>query len=115
MNIEGNAALVAGGASGLGEATARCLVGHGAVVTIADVNAEKGQALAAELGARFVACDVREEDQVRAAVEAAGGGGGGLRDSLLCGRTGWAPARNGSKSPDGPPTLQAILATHPTR
>src|SRR3954469_23609001 len=76
MKIEGNAALVAGGASGLGEATARCLVEHGAVVTIADVNAEKGQALADELGARFVARDVREEDQVRGARGAPGPGGG---------------------------------------
>ena len=84
MNIEGNAALVAGGASGLGEATARCLVGHGAVVTIADVNAEKGQALADELGVRFVACDVREEEQVRAAVAAAAEVDGGLRISICC-------------------------------
>ena len=68
MNIEGSGALVAGGASGLGEATARRLHERGAVVTIADVNAEKGQALADELGVRFVSCDVREEDQVRAAV-----------------------------------------------
>ena len=91
MKIEGNAALVAGGASGLGEATARCLVEHGAVVTIADVNAEKGQALADELGARFVACDVREEDQVRAAVGAAAQADGGLRISVCCAGTGWAP------------------------
>ena len=67
MNIEGSGALVAGGASGLGEATARRLHARGAAVTIADVNAEKGQALADELGVRFVSCDVREEDQVRAA------------------------------------------------
>ena len=71
MNIEGSGALVAGGASGLGEATVRRLHESGAVVTIADVNAEKGQALADELGLRFVSCDVREEDQVQAAVDAA--------------------------------------------
>ncbi len=51
MEIEGTGALVAGGASGLGEATARALVEAGATVTIADLNAEKGEALAAELGA----------------------------------------------------------------
>src|SRR3954468_3114431 len=99
MNIEGNGALVAGGASGLGEATARCLVGHGAVVTIADVNAEKGEALADELGARFVACDVREEDQVRAGAEGGGGAGGGLRISVCCAGTGWAQRTTGSKGP----------------
>src|SRR4029079_13411832 len=50
MDIEGNGALVVGGASGLGEATARRLHAQGAALTIADVNAKKGQALADELG-----------------------------------------------------------------
>ncbi len=50
MQIEGSSAIVAGGASGLGEATVRGLHARGAVVTIADVNAERGHALAAELG-----------------------------------------------------------------
>ena len=68
------AALVVGGASGLGEATVRALHARGAVVTIADVNAEKGQALARRARADFVACDVREEDQVEAAVEQAAAG-----------------------------------------
>ena len=52
MRIEGNAAIVVGGASGLGEATVRALHGRGADVTIADLNAEKGEALASELGER---------------------------------------------------------------
>jgi NAD(P)-dependent dehydrogenase (short-subunit alcohol dehydrogenase family) len=50
MQISGSGALVVGGASGLGEATARRLAEQGAVLTIADVNADKGQALADELG-----------------------------------------------------------------
>ena len=54
MNIEGSGALVSGGASGLGEATVRALHARGAIVTVADVNAEKGQALADELGLEFV-------------------------------------------------------------
>src|SRR5690349_12371154 len=70
MRIEGCGALVTGGASGLGEATVRHLRERGAVVTIADIDAERGEAIADELGARFVACDVREEDQVQAAVAA---------------------------------------------
>src|ERR671933_483650 len=82
MRIDGSGALVAGGASGLGEATARRLHERGAVVTIADVNAEKGEALASELGVRFVPCDVREEDQVQAAVDAAAEADGGLRISV---------------------------------
>ena len=71
MDISGSGALVVGGASGLGEATARRLAEAGAVLTIADVNAEKGQAVAEELGATFAQVDVREEEQVQAAVDLA--------------------------------------------
>ena len=99
MNIEGSGALVAGGASGLGEATTRQLHERGAVVTIADVNDEKGNALADELGVRFVACDVREEAQVQAAVEAAAEADGGLRISVCCAGVGWAQRTTGSKGP----------------
>src|SRR5271165_3323065 len=84
MDIEGAAAIVSGGASGLGEATVRALHARGARVTIADVNAEKGRALAAELGLEFVACDVREEAQVQAAVERAASAEGGLRIAVSC-------------------------------
>ena len=99
MRIEGSGALVVGGASGLGEATARRLAGAGADVTIADVNAERGQAVADELGARFAACDVREESQVQAAAEAAAHADGGLRISVCCAGTGWAQKVAGSKGP----------------
>ncbi|MGH2978573.1 MAG: SDR family NAD(P)-dependent oxidoreductase, partial [Solirubrobacterales bacterium] len=63
MRIEGNSSIVVGGASGLGEATVRALHERGAHVTIADVNEEKGEALAGELGERtaFVPCDVTDE------------------------------------------------------
>jgi NAD(P)-dependent dehydrogenase (short-subunit alcohol dehydrogenase family) len=97
MNIEQAGALVVGGASGLGAATARALAARGAVLTLADVNAERGEALAAELGARFVACDVREEEQVQAAVDAAAQAEGGLRVSVCCAGTGWAQKVAGSK------------------
>ncbi len=90
MEVEGKSALVAGGASGLGEATARALAEAGAVVTIADLNAEKGEALAAELSAAFVAADVTDEDAVSAAVERAAGAEGGLRISVCCAGIGWA-------------------------
>ena len=99
MDIQDTGALVVGGASGLGEATVRRLYEQGAVVTIADVNAEKGQALADELGVRFVPCDVREEDQVQAAVDAAAEAAGGLRISVCCAGTGWAQKVTGSKGP----------------
>ncbi|MFI5008787.1 MAG: 3-hydroxyacyl-CoA dehydrogenase [Solirubrobacterales bacterium] len=99
MRIEGSSAIVVGGASGLGEATVRRLHEGGAVVTIADVNAEKGQALASELGIEFVTCDVREEEQVQAAVEHAAGVEGGLRIAVCCAGIGWAQKVAGSKGP----------------
>jgi len=99
VQIEGAAAIVVGGASGLGEATVRALAERGAVVTIADVNAEKGEALAGELGLGFAACDVRDEDQVQAAVERAAAGPGGLRIAVCCAGTGWAQKVAGSKGP----------------
>ena len=85
MQIEGTSALVVGGASGLGEATARKLHGAGASVVIADLNVEKGEALAAELGggAGFVEANVLEPDQIEAAVDAAASEGG-LRISVCC-------------------------------
>jgi len=89
MEVRGAGALVAGGASGLGAATARALAGAGAEVTIADLNAEKGEALAAEIGASFVAADVTDAEAVGAAVERAASGGG-LRVSVCCAGIGWA-------------------------
>jgi NAD(P)-dependent dehydrogenase (short-subunit alcohol dehydrogenase family) len=79
-------------------------------VTIADVNAEKGRALADELGARFIATDVREEEQVQAAVAAAAEADGGLRISICCAGTGWAQRTTGSKGPHGLEPFQVILA-----
>ncbi len=99
MRIEHSSAIVAGGASGLGEATVRRLHSVGAIVTIADINAEKGQALASELGLEFLACDVREEAQVQAAVEHAAAVEGGLRIAVCCAGTGWAQKVAGSKGP----------------
>jgi NAD(P)-dependent dehydrogenase (short-subunit alcohol dehydrogenase family) len=99
MQIAESSALVVGGASGLGEATVRALHERGALVTIADVNAEKGEALSKELGLQFVPCDVREESQVEAAVAQAAAVEGGLRISVCCAGTGWAQKVAGSKGP----------------
>jgi NAD(P)-dependent dehydrogenase (short-subunit alcohol dehydrogenase family) len=71
MEIKGSGALVSGGGSGLGEATARRLHAAGATVTIVDRDVSRGQALAKELGAFFVEADVTDADQVAAAVEEA--------------------------------------------
>jgi len=73
MQIHNNVFIVTGGASGLGGGTSRLLAAAGARVVIADVQAEKGEALARELGnARFVKCDVTSEADAQAVVDAAG-------------------------------------------
>ena len=86
MQILGRSVVVTGGASGLGAATARRLVGAGASVVIADLNQEHGQALAADLGERacFVATDVTDELSVRQALGEAVDHHGGLHILVNC-------------------------------
>lgn len=105
MQIEGSGALVAGGASGLGEATVRRLHSGGARVVIADLNEDRGRALAQELGerARFAKTDVTDSDAVQQSVEAAAALQGGLRISVCCAGIGWAERVAGRR---GPHTLQ---------
>ena len=112
MRIEGKGALVVGGASGLGEATARALHEHGAHVTIADVNAEKGEALAAELGDRaaFVAADVTKPDEVEAAVAKAAQAEGGLRISMHCAGVGWAEKVAGKRGAHQLQPFETVIA-----
>jgi len=100
MQITGTGALVTGGASGLGAATVRRLVGAGAQVVIADLNAQAGEALAAELGnkARFVATDVTSDESTRAAVQAAALGNG-LRILVNCAGIGIAEKVLGKDAP----------------
>ena len=72
MDIAGKVFVVTGGASGLGEGTARMLIQHGGKVVIADLQADKGEALATELGgpgvAAFVKCDVSQEADGQAVI-----------------------------------------------
>jgi NAD(P)-dependent dehydrogenase (short-subunit alcohol dehydrogenase family) len=112
MRIEGASALVAGGASGLGAATARRLHAGGAHVTIADVNGERGEALAAELGGRaaFAACDVTDEAAVQAAVEAAAARPGGLRISVCCAGVGWAEKTAGKRGAHALQPFETVVA-----
>jgi NAD(P)-dependent dehydrogenase (short-subunit alcohol dehydrogenase family) len=85
MDVKGAVALVSGGASGLGEATVRALIEAEAKVVIADMNAERGEALAQELGphAVFVKTDVSDADQVQAAIDKAVSLGA-LRAAISC-------------------------------
>jgi NAD(P)-dependent dehydrogenase (short-subunit alcohol dehydrogenase family) len=71
MDIAGKVFVVTGGASGLGEGTARMLAAHGGKVVVADLQEERGQAVAAEIGGVFVRCDVSQEADAQAAVAAA--------------------------------------------
>jgi NAD(P)-dependent dehydrogenase (short-subunit alcohol dehydrogenase family) len=85
MEIEGTAAIVFGGASGLGEASARRLAAEGATVTVADLNEERGTEIAQELDGNFIATDVTDDRAVRTAVEAAAASSEqGLRVSVCC-------------------------------
>ncbi len=68
MDIAGKVYIVTGGASGLGEGTARMLAAKGGTVVIADVQVEKGEAIAKEIGGVFVNCDVSIEADAQATV-----------------------------------------------
>ncbi len=100
------AALISGGASGLGAATARRVHAEGMAVTIVDRNAELGDAVVGELGDRaaFVELDVTDADAVLAAAHAAGDGiDGGLRLTVACAGIGGAErlvSRRGTHNPD---------------
>jgi NAD(P)-dependent dehydrogenase (short-subunit alcohol dehydrogenase family) len=90
VKLDGIGAIVTGGASGLGAASARELTARGARVAIADLDEERGGALADELGGVFVATDVTDEAAVERAVATAVEELGGLRLALSCAGIGWA-------------------------
>ena len=71
MELHNTSAVVTGGASGLGEATARALAERGVKVVLADLNDEAGERIAKEIGGAYAHCDVTNTDQVIAAIEAA--------------------------------------------
>jgi NAD(P)-dependent dehydrogenase (short-subunit alcohol dehydrogenase family) len=68
MDIQGKVFIVTGGASGLGEGTARMLAAAGGTVVIADMQAEKGEQVAREIGGAFVRCDVSNETDGQAVI-----------------------------------------------
>ncbi|HKY81245.1 MAG TPA: SDR family NAD(P)-dependent oxidoreductase [Sphingobium sp.] len=90
MNIEGLAAIVTGGASGLGKATAKMLAESGAKVAILDLNEETGRAAAAELGGIYASVNVADDASVNAALDAAEQAHGVARILVNC--AGIAPA-----------------------
>ena len=106
MKINGTAAIVSGGASGLGEATVRELAASGSKVVIADLNPERGKALAEEVGGIFAQTDVSDADSVRAAVAVAASAGAPLRFVISCAGIGWAQRTVGR---DGEPHDRAAF------
>ena len=112
MDIAGKVFIVTGGASGLGEGTARMLAAHGGKVVIADLQVERGQAVAAEIGGVFVKCDVSQEADGQAAVAAAAGAGqadgpGQLRRH----RAGGQDRGQGRRAPAGAPSPRRSPST----
>jgi NAD(P)-dependent dehydrogenase (short-subunit alcohol dehydrogenase family) len=99
MQIQGSSFIVTGGASGLGEGTVRMLAANGGRVIIADVQVEKGEALAKELGARFVKCDVTSEADGKAAVDAAVAAHGTLNGLVNCAGIALAERTTGKNGP----------------
>ena len=102
MNIEGKAALVTGGGSGLGEATARELARLGAQVAVLDVNLDNARRVAADIGGIALLCDVTSPDSVQAAIETAAAAHGPARILMQIAGIGTAKrviARDGSPAP----------------
>jgi NAD(P)-dependent dehydrogenase (short-subunit alcohol dehydrogenase family) len=106
------AAIVTGGASGLGAATARRLAAEGMAVLVADVNDEAGAVVEAELGAgsRFLHTDVTDADAVAAAAAAAAGlAPEGLRLAVACAGIGIAERLLGKRGPHAPDTFRRTI------
>ena len=110
MNVAGIAALVTGGASGLGFATAQVLAAQGARVVICDLPSSQGEAAAAEIGARFLPADVTDPDQMAGAVASTVAWGGELRACVHCaGRGGTVRVLDRDGNPGSLEQYEAIV------
>ncbi|MGW5159960.1 SDR family NAD(P)-dependent oxidoreductase, partial [Nonomuraea wenchangensis] len=110
MDVNGSSAIISGGASGLGEATARELARAGATVVVADLNEERGKSVADEIGGVFAKTDVSDEEQVQAAVDAAVATGKPLRVVVNSAGIGWAERTvNRDGNPHNPATYRKVI------
>src|SRR6185437_2177405 len=113
MELNGTSAVISGGASGLGEATARVLAAAGATVVLADLNENRGKQIADEIGGLFARTDVTDEASVQAAVDLAVATGEPLRAGVSCAGIGWASRTVGR---DGTPhdlaSYQKVIAVN---
>ena len=108
MHLSTTAAIISGGASGLGEATARYFAEHGAQVTILDRDAERGPQIASEIGGHFAETDVTDETSVAAAVALAAGKMGKITATVNCAGIAYGIKTVGK---DGPHPLDAFQRT----
>jgi NAD(P)-dependent dehydrogenase (short-subunit alcohol dehydrogenase family) len=99
MEVAGHAALVTGGASGLGAATARALAAAGAKVAVLDLNEAAAKSVAAEIGGVAVACDVAQAESAEAAMAAARAAHGAARILVNCAGIGVAARIVGRDGP----------------
>jgi 3-hydroxyacyl-CoA dehydrogenase/3-hydroxy-2-methylbutyryl-CoA dehydrogenase len=109
MDLRDAGAIVAGGGSGLGAATARALAERGARVAIADLNEEAANALADEIGGLAFKADVTDEAEVAAAVSGAVEAFGGLRFAASCAGIGWAERTVGRNGPAGLQPFETVI------
>jgi NAD(P)-dependent dehydrogenase (short-subunit alcohol dehydrogenase family) len=113
MDLNGTSAIVTGGASGLGEATARVLAAAGAHVVVADLNEEAGKQVADEAGGQFVKTNVTDTDDVLAAVAAAEAAGRPLRVAVNCAGIGFAARTvNRDGSPHDLASFDRVIAVN---
>ncbi|WP_372615075.1 3-hydroxyacyl-CoA dehydrogenase [Aquicoccus sp.] len=99
MRIQDTAAIITGGASGLGEATARQFVAGGAQVTLLDRDSARGETVAKEIGATFAETDVTSEDSVAAAIAKAKSDMGRITCAVNCAGIGTAEKTLGKEGP----------------
>jgi NAD(P)-dependent dehydrogenase (short-subunit alcohol dehydrogenase family) len=111
MQVSGKTFLITGGASGLGEGTARKLVEAGASVVIADINGEKGNKVAEDLGERavFVPTDVTNEESVQTAIQTATGTFSALHGAVSCAGVGIAIRTISKMGPHPLDAFQTVL------
>lgn len=109
MKLATTAAIVTGGASGLGEATARYFASRGAAVTVLDRDVGRGAAVAAEIGGHFAETDVTDEASVQAAIDLAVQKMGRLTAAVNCAGIGPAAKTHGSKGPHPLDLYQRVI------
>ena len=111
MRISDTVAVVTGGASGLGEATVRNFAEGGAKVAIFDMNASRGEAVAAELGANALFCkvDVTSEDSVKAGIDATMKAFGRITANVNCAGIGVAMKTMGKEGPHSLDLFKKVL------